>query len=243
MVTHPFSRASSLRAPSTSPRAAFAAACAIQASVWTLACAHVPPTTAPCCPGALDWPGALAGLAGAWASTLPTVAASLTAPPLLSTPHPSACRPPAVTLTGRPSTARCRAPWPWPPSTPPWRWASTAAAWVRPGPRPQRACCLCWFHTPSNSGSLRVYWLRGPPSCSFYLYTDCFTLWLPPGMLCAACPAPCLTLLPADEYQDLCARLAALEARSGGAPLVCVATAEAAAAVAAGYESPHDPGA
>lgn len=44
-----------------------------------------------------------------------------------------------------------------------------------------------------------------------------------------------------EEYRDLCARLAGLEARSGGAPLVCVASAEAAAAAAAGYESPDAP--
>ena len=44
----------------------------------------------------------------------------------------------------------------------------------------------------------------------------------------------------AEEYRDLCARLAALEALSGGAPLVCVAAAgapEAAAGAASRYDA------
>lgn len=43
------------------------------------------------------------------------------------------------------------------------------------------------------------------------------------SLVTAAVPA-------ADEYRDLCSRLAALERASGGAPLVCVATQEPAAA-------------
>ena len=44
----------------------------------------------------------------------------------------------------------------------------------------------------------------------------------------------------AEEYRDLCARLAALEALSVGAPLVCVAAAgapEAAAGAASRYDA------
>lgn len=47
----------------------------------------------------------------------------------------SCCRPPAATRTGCRSGARRRAPCQPPPSTLPWRWASTAAAWVR------QCCC------------------------------------------------------------------------------------------------------
>ena len=122
-------------------------------------------------------------------------------------------RPPAATRTGCHSVARPHAPCQPPPSTLPWRWASTAAAWVR-------QCCA----------------QLGVPMS--WLLLRCAQL-LDGTMLLASnsvLRSQQYLLSHADEYRDLCGRLAALERQSGGAPLVCVTTAEAAAAAAA-YDS------